>query len=668
MNLRAAGVGFWPRLSIGLAVGLLALAGMALPPVRSLELMSLDWRFRVRGPVAPSGKVVLVVVDDRTIAKVGRWPLPREVLATAVDRLAAGGPKLVALTLLLSEAAPGLESDLRAALTEARDRADPDVARRIDAVLAAGDADARLAASIARANEVVLPYAFLPGGAGATTGMVPPWIAATAFPVITGMPREPQARAQALLAPAQGIAGAALSNGHTNLLLDTDGALRFDLPGVAFGDDVYPSLALETVRLFQSVPRADMAFRAGAAIDLGQRALPLDGDDRYLVAPLGPRGTLPVYSLGDVLDGRVGADALRGRIVVLGADAEGAGAHFRTAFGSGVSGVEHVGTVIENMLGDTGLVRTAPVRAAEIVGIPLLALGAAFAAGRRSLPVSLLAMVLLAAAWVGLALFLFLDARVWLLLVLPVLAVAVAGGTVEGLRILADQRRRRALERQRVNLSRYFAPTLVDRLAATDRAFAADRGLEAAVMFVDIIGFTAASEHLSAAAAMDLLRAFHARVETAVFAHLGMVDKYMGDGALAVFGVPDPTGTESADAVRAARRLIAELAAWNVERTAAGDAPVRIGIGLHLGPVLAGDIGGPRQVQYTVIGDTVNVASRLEHLTRECVAAVVASDALVEAARAQAEDRLLDGFEPLPARQVRGRAGELRLWRLPAAA
>ena len=145
-----------------------------------------------------------------------------------------------------------------------------------------------------------------------------------------------------------------------------------------------------------------------------------------------------------------------------------------------------------------------------------------------------------------------------------------------------------------------------------------------------------------------------------MFDHGGMVDKFMGDGAIACFGVPDPSPTAAADAIRAALALLAGLAAADEPR-------LRVGIGVHLGPVLMGDIGGATQFQFTVIGDTVNVASRLESLTRQQGTRLIVSDLVLEAAKPRLEATLLQRFEPLYGLTIRGRDGALDAWRLTEA-
>ena len=159
---------------------------------------------------------------------------------------------------------------------------------------------------------------------------------------------------------------------------------------------------------------------------------------------------------------------------------------------------------------------------------------------------------------------------------------------------------------------------------------------------------------------MELLRGFHTRVEQAVFAHGGMVDKFMGDGAMACFGVPDVSPTAAADAVGAALALLTAL-----EQPADGVAgPLKVGIGIHAGPVLMGDIGGARQFQFTVIGDTVNTASRLESLTRQHDTSLIVSEAAMAEARASLDPALVARFAPLHDLPIRGRQGTLGAWRL----
>jgi adenylate cyclase len=231
--------------------------------------------------------------------------------------------------------------------------------------------------------------------------------------------------------------------------------------------------------------------------------------------------------------------------------------------------------------------------------------------------------------------------------------------------------RQAVAERNRSNLARYFSPNIVDELEAMDNPLARVRTQPVAVLFADIVGFTRLSEHLPPERVIELLRSFDRRMAQTVFAHHGTLDKYIGDAVMATFGVPH-TGKEDAfNALRCARAMIDELARWNDKRRARGAEPVRAGIGVHFGPAVLGDIGDERRLEYAVIGDTVNVASRIERLTRVLGVDILVSHDLVEAAQRQAPEQaagVLASFEQGRPRTLRGRVGPVALWSYRATA
>ena len=220
--------------------------------------------------------------------------------------------------------------------------------------------------------------------------------------------------------------------------------------------------------------------------------------------------------------------------------------------------------------------------------------------------------------------------------------------------------RQTAAERERANLSRYFSPNLVDELAQADQPLGPTQQ-HVAVLFVDMVGFTRVAEALAPPAVIALLREFHGRMQAAVFAHDGTVDKYIGDAVMATFGTPRAGAHDASNALRAARAMCEAMTTWNRTRTARGEAPVAIGVGVHYGAVVLGDIGGESRLEFAVLGDTVNVASRLERATREIGATIVASDAVVAAARARGRRRRVGagGIPAGPAADV-ARAGGRR--------
>lgn len=662
--------GIWRRLLVGLAVSLafilLELRQGGAYPWYALELQTLDWRFRVRGPIPPGPETVLVMIDDRTVAEFGAWPLPRAAVAAAVRRIADAGAAVIALDLMFTEAERPVRPEIAALLNAAAtalpaDRAD--LRRRLEAALGAGG-DLELTLAILKAGRVVTPYAFVFDPAAGNMGGVPPWVSATAYRVRTGAAADTDGAdltPSGLLVPAPGLASAGVSAGHVTLVLEPDGSLRAALPAIPYHGELYPSMPVEAVRRFLGLGREGLAAAPGHAVLIGPLRLPLDPAGRQLVNHYGPRGTIPTVSVADLLRGRADPERLAGRIVVLGAAAVGAGDSFATPFSARLPGAEFLATAIDNILHGRSLRRDDATRSIDLAAIGCLALGTALLAGRRSPLFSLLVCLVAVAAWAGTAQLAFTRWDLWLAGAAPAAAALAAGVGVELLRLIEERRRRQALERQRANLGRYFPPTVVERLAAGDPAAALEGTREATVMFVDIVGFTRLAEAMAPDAAMALLRAFHGEVERAVFAHGGMVDKFMGDGAMACFGIPDPAPAAAAGALRAAFDLLAAL-----ERPLPGSSTrLRVAVGIHHGPVLMGDLGGAKQVQFTVVGDAVNVASRLEALTRVASTQLIISEAALAIARPHLEPALLTRLAPMPEQHLRGRAAPIALWRLP---
>jgi adenylate cyclase len=166
---------------------------------------------------------------------------------------------------------------------------------------------------------------------------------------------------------------------------------------------------------------------------------------------------------------------------------------------------------------------------------------------------------------------------------------------------------------------------------------------------------------------VGLLREFHGRLARLAFAHGGTVDKYIGDAIMVHFGTPRPQPDDPARALACAAAMIEEIARWNEERRAKGEFAVALGIGVHYGEVLVGNIGDARRLEYTVLGDTVNVASRLERLTREAGTPLIVSEALVSAVRGCGGEALLARLRPDQARTVRGRREPVAIWCLAMA-
>ena len=238
------------------------------------------------------------------------------------------------------------------------------------------------------------------------------------------------------------------------------------------------------------------------------------------------------------------------------------------------------------------------------------------------------------------------------------------------LRDISDRKRFEAeladAQRQRTQLTRHFSPNMVEEIMQAGARIGVARTQPMAVLFADLYDYTEMSATMSGEQVIVLLRAFHAIVEDAVFNNGGTLDKYIGDGLMATFGTPTPGPMDATNAIAATRQLLRELALWNQRREAEGQRRIRIGVGLHFGPATLGDVGTDQRFELTVVGDTVNVASRIEQMSRLVRTAVVASDDIIRQSIAECGHEAIEGFRDLGEHRVRGRESLLRLWGLSA--
>lgn len=219
------------------------------------------------------------------------------------------------------------------------------------------------------------------------------------------------------------------------------------------------------------------------------------------------------------------------------------------------------------------------------------------------------------------------------------------------------------IERERTNLARYFSPNVVAELSGNDEPLKQVRTQDVAVLFADIVGFTRYAEGRSPTEVIGTLREFHERMEREVFRHQGTLDKYLGDGLMATFGTPFTGERDASNALRCAQAMIGSIDELNRDRNGRKEPSILLSLGLHYGQVVLGDIGLNR-LEFAVIGNTVNVASRLESLTREFGCGLVASNDLVQRARAETTRSNIELMHLVeqPGRMVRGLEHPVDIW------
>ncbi len=213
----------------------------------------------------------------------------------------------------------------------------------------------------------------------------------------------------------------------------------------------------------------------------------------------------------------------------------------------------------------------------------------------------------------------------------------------------------------RENLSRYFSPQIVDEIAQSGDAARSFRPQKVAILFVDLRGFTSLAERMPADKVAAFLNEYRRRIADPIARHHGVIDKFIGDGVMTIFGVPEPGVDDARNAVQAGLELVSVIERWCSERLAEGLPPVEIGIGVHYGDVIAGALGDEHRLEYTVVGDAVNTAARIERLTADLgTPLLVSADVMAAAPGLEQDLRLAAPFTHL----LRGRSQPIHLYRL----
>ena len=618
MQLRA------PSVHLILTAALLALAvvlRIADPdPIARLRLSVFDTYLDLAPrPLDPSLPVRIVDIDEASLQRVGQWPWPRTHLARIIDRLQEDGARTITLDLILAE------PDRLSPAEFARLFADtPQLTPLIGEASKLASNDERLAAAIAKAP-VVLGLA----GAAASGKPPPPPRARFAF-----AGDDPQKFVPHF---AGGIGSLAILTEHAagigavNWIPFRDQVIRRVPLLVSVAGTLYPSLPLEALRLARGETTIFVRSSGGSglpafgqktgveSVRVGTSVIPTDADGELWLRVARPdaRRYISAYT---ILDGSYDAKAIAGRDVLIGTSAVGLLDLRATPLDAAVPGVEIHAQALEQMLSGDHLSRPAYATGAELVFLVIIGavvawliyrLGAVAAAAVGTLAI----LAVFAASWLA-------YARSGLLFdpVYPALAILtlyLATSLNSYIKTEADRNRVRSA------FGHYVAAPLVEELARNhDKLKLGGETREVSVLFADVRGFTKISEGLSAEALIRFLNRLFTPLCDVILAERGTIDKFMGDAVMAFWNAPLMDAGHARNASIAALRMLQELerlnAAWAVEAAQRGEtaSPVRIGIGLNTGECCVGNVGSPQRFDYSILGDVVNVASRLEEMTK----------------------------------------------------
>ncbi len=682
----------WPRILVTLIPLLLALLHTAnilpLSVLQRLDDIIYDTRLRATMPKSLDERIVIVDIDEKSLAEVGRWPWSRNKMAALVDELYDRQKvAILGFDVVFAEAddSSGLKRLRQLASNEFKDQAG--FGERLGQLEASLDYDAAFARSLSK-RPAVLGYYMTSDRDGRTNGVLPQAVMQKS--ALLGRPIKFTSWS-GFGANIEPLAKAAPMAGFFNSITDTDGVVR-SIPLIAeYKGQYYESLSVAMFRVLTGLPQVEPGFPQERFLSRnyqGLESILLKQDGKSLAIPVDDRvaalvpfrgpgnvagGSFKYLSAADVLARRVPASQLSGKIVLIGTTAPGLLDLRVTPVGETYPGVEVHANVISGLLDGRLYVKPDYAVGYEVIVLALAGLILAFALPILSAPKAVALSVAVIAGLVGLNFWLYLGAG----LVLPLATALVMALTAFALNMSFGYFVESKSKRQIADLfGTYVPPELVDEMVKDPKSYnmqAASK--ELTVMFCDMRGFTKMSETMEPTQLQGLLNAVFSRLTNVIRNNRGTIDKYMGDCVMAFWGAPVDSPEHAALAVKTAMEMAGEVRKINEEHRSKGMPEIGVGIGLNTGSMCVGDMGSSIRKSYTVIGDSVNLGSRLEGLSKTYGVDIVVSESTKKLApdfawqeldkvRVKGKDQAVTIFWPLaPLDRLPKELGdEIKLW------
>ncbi|MCB1875719.1 MAG: adenylate/guanylate cyclase domain-containing protein [Chromatiales bacterium] len=588
-----------------------------------LENLAYDQRLLFTLPGGTDPRIVIIDLDEKSLKAEGQWPWSRDKVGRLVTRLFDDYEvQVLGFDVVFAEpdASSGLQSLERLAAGPLKDDAEyQTVLERVRPALAYD----REFAETLKGRPVVLGFfANLPGSEDTRVGLLPP-------PLMTGE----QAKAldlELIMQPGYGanlsiLQEAAETGGFfSNPVVDADGVYR-RVPLIANVDgNVYQSLALGVFRTLLGFPEVKPIIGKGydskrqvglEFLDIDGLLVPVDSEAAALIPFRGPQGSFPYVSATDVLNGQADKTVLENNIALLGTSAAGLTDTRSTPVQSVFAGVEMHANVIAGMLDQNIRSRPYFVHGIEFFQLLLIGLYMTFLVPRFSPLVGTFLTSVLVAALVGLNLWSWEEKRIVIQLALPLALIAVLYLFHMSYGFFVESRGKRQLTRL---FGQYVPPELVDEMNEDPASYGLQgESREMTVLFSDVRGFTTLSEGLKPAELTALMNRLLTPLTRIIHGHRGTIDKYMGDAIMAFWGAPLEDPYHARNAILAALAMLRSVEESADYYRSIGRPPIRMGIGINTGTMSVGNMGSEFRMAYTVMGDAVNLGSRVEGLTKQ---------------------------------------------------
>lgn len=592
--------------------------------LKLLELKSYDFRFRWRGPESPSGKVVIVAIDEKSIEHIGRWPWSRSVHAELIVRLHEAGAKAIGFDILTTE--PELNPERETVNSIRRRFIELDLLRPdknnqvfLEEITDAAnqmDSDTILAGVAKEAGNVVFATAFVPSSE--VPKDLPPYLLKAAYKNSyrkdAGRGGFDFTRYNGALVPTPVLGNAASGIGFVNSIPDIDGALRRALMVVEHGGVFFSPFGVQLVRQYEMLDNQAISLNSDKGVEVGPYRVSIENHGMSYVNHLGPACTIPIYSYIDVMNQQIDPKLLAGKIVIVGGTYVGLGDLWPNPFSESLWGVEYQATIVENILNGSFIKRPEWAIYVDIAVIVLIGmvLGMVLPLLKGLWPIFFMALI--AALFCVANQVVFFRYKIWFSFVYPILEIGAVYTGVFAHKYLTVERQKRMI---RTAFQQYLHPSVVERvLKNPDMLRLGGQKKTLTILFSDIRGFTSISEKLSPEQLVHLLNEYLDSMSEKIFSFNGTLDKFMGDAIMAFFGAPVAQEDHAALACRSALAMADTLKTLQDGWTDSGFPLIKIGIGINTGAVVVGNMGSRQRFDYTVMGDHVNLSSRLEGQTK----------------------------------------------------
>jgi adenylate cyclase len=596
-------------LGVGLLAALLALRLHDPGPLEELRLRTFDLFQLISPRVAEKRPVVIVDIDEESLRKLGQWPWPRTRVAELIDRLTQHGAAAIGFDVIFAEPdrlSPGLAADTYAALDD-----------ETRAKLRALPSNDEIMAEAIKRSTVVLGETIMsvpvPQHEGQPLPVGLAAIGADPKPFLFSFP--------GLLRNIPTLDNAAAGRGLFSIIPERDGIVRRVPMVVVYQDRLLPTLTLEMIRAVTRtntiMTRADDFGIKSVAVPEARLEFPTDGKGRFWIH-FSPHDPARFVSAVDVLEGRMPADRVAQRLVLIGTSATGLLDLKTTPIDPAMPGVEVHAQILESVLTNATLssppwAKVAELGAAFAIGVALIILAPMLGPGWLLLFGAAIISALIGTSW-----YYFTQQKLLLDFTFPLLSSLAIYLTLVFTNFVKEQAQRRQI---RSAFGQYLSPSLVEQLAQSpEKLVLGGEQREMTIMFSDVRGFTTISEMYKddPQGLTALMNSFLTPLTNAIIDRKGTIDKYMGDAIMAFWNAPLDVPTHEINACEAALDMLDRVAALNRQREEAARAgntpfvPLQIGVGINTGKCVVGNMGSDLRFDYSVLGDSVNLASRLE--------------------------------------------------------